>query len=634
MFGLGDRPMGRKPGFLIGGGVVVALLLACTVFITQDVHRDGDKMGIIYTLGNLGEVGGELVQVSLFALAVIALSSAVAILITCRSRREVARHRRTEEALRDSEGQFRRFTKASGYGFVMGKLNGELVFGNAATLRIVEEESEEAFANKTFYQYYTAEDAERLKQEILPIVLEKGLWEGELSILSSKGNLIAVEQNIFLIRDEQGTPHMVGNIITDITHRKQAEAELAKAKDSAEVANRTKDCFLANMSHEIRTPMTVVLGYVDMISDGCARRCEFGRQRMDHHAEIVRRNGDHLLAIINDMLDISKIESGKITVERTECSPCRIVADVASLMRPRAVDKGLTLDVVYHGRIPETVRTDSTRLHQILINLVGNAIKFTKTGGIRLAAFLVESAGDGKTELCFEITDSGVGISQEQLGKVFKAFTQADETMSRQFGGTGLGLTISRGLVESLGGTLSAKSELGHGSTFRFTIETGLLDSVRMLENAHEAHASAKPIQEKPAAKLFARVLLCEDGPDNQRLIALLLKKAGVDVKVADNGQIGLEKALEARETGRPFDVILMDMQMPVMDGYTATAKLREAGYTDPIVALTAHAMAYDRQKCLDAGCDDYARKPISRADLLATIIRHLKAPREEPVAN
>ena len=291
--------------------------------------------------------------------------------------------------------------------------------------------------------------------------------------------------------------------------------------------------------------------------------------------------------------------------------------------------------MVYDGRIPDTIRTDSTRLHQIPINLVGNAVKFTETGGIRLGVSLVESAGGGKAHLCFEIMDTGMGMSQEQLGKVFEPFTQADETMTRRFGGTGLGLAISKGLVEALGGRLWAESELGHGSTFRFTVDTGPLDGVRMLENVQEGQATGKPTQEESrvAAKLSSRLLLCEDGFDNQRLIAFLLEKAGADVTVADNGQIGLDKALQAREAGQPFDVILMDMQMPVLDGYSATRKLREADYTHPIIALTAHAMTHDRQKCLDAGCDDYASKPINRADLLATIRRHLEVPREESQA-
>ena len=537
--------------------------------IAQDIHRDGDKVGTVYLRSNLKEIDSQLAQLGWIALAVMTMSLAVAMLITGRLQWLFT-------------GPIHELAGVMKY----------VAAGGDYSLHV------------------------------------KKHGRDELGVLCDGFNTML--DQIEVTRDE--LQHAHDDLEKHVVERTK---DLQVALSAAEAANRAKSDFLANMSHEIRTPMTSILGYVDVIAEECSNRCEIGEQGMGGHIEIIRRNGIHLLAVIDDILDISKIEAGKMTIERKGCSPCQVLAEAASLMRRRAVEKGLTLDVVHEDRIPETIRTDSTRLHQILTNLVGNAIKFTETGGVRLAVSLVEPAGGGKTHLCFEITDTGVGMSQEQLGKIFQAFTQADETMSRRFGGTGLGLAISKALVEALGGTLSAQSELGRGSTFRFTVDTGPLDGVRMLENCRESHASAnaEPAREKPpaAAKLSARVLLCEDGRDNQRLIALLLKKAGADVTVADNGQIGLDKAVEAGEAGRPFDVILMDMQMPVLDGYAATGKLRETGYNNPIIALTAHAMAHDRQKCLDAGCDDYASKPIDRANLLATIARHLKDPREEP---
>jgi len=536
--------------------------------IAEEIHRDGDKVGTVYLRSNLKEIDRKLAQVGWIALAVMVVSLAVAMLITGRLQRLFT-------------APIHELTKVMGY----------ISAGGDCSLHV------------------------------------KKLGNDEMGVLCDGFNTML--NQIEVAHDELQHAH-------DQLERRVVERteDLQVALSAAEAANRAKSDFLANMSHEIRTPMTSILGYVDVIAEECPRQCEFGAQGMSNHIEIIQRNGNRLLTVINDILDVSKIEAGRITIERKECSPCQVLAEVASLMRRRAVEKGLTLDVVYHGRIPETIRTDSTRLHQILTNLVGNAIKFTKTGGIRLAVSFVEPPGGGKSRLSIEITDSGIGMSQEQLGKVFKAFTQADETMSRRFGGTGLGLTISNALVEALGGTLSAESKLGRGSTFRFTIDTGPFGGVRMLENCQETQASAtaEPAEEKPpaATKLSLRVLLCEDGLDNQRLIAFLLTKAGADVTVADNGQIGLDKALQAREAGLPFDVILMDMQMPVLDGYAATQKLREAGYTNPIIALTAHAMNHDRQKCLDAGCDDYASKPIDRASLLATITRHIEDAREE----
>jgi CheY-like chemotaxis protein/HPt (histidine-containing phosphotransfer) domain-containing protein len=252
---------------------------------------------------------------------------------------------------------------------------------------------------------------------------------------------------------------------------------------------------------------------------------------------------------------------------------------------------------------------------------VGNAIKFTDHGGVRIAARLV---GDGDLpRLCFDVTDTGIGMNEEQAAKLFQPFTQVDNSSARKFGGTGLGLCISKRLAEALGGDIEVRSESGKGSTFSVTIDPGPLGGIRMIQNAQEALLVRPPstttaTQDK--IELHGRVLLAEDGPDNQRLISFLLKKAGANVTLAENGQLAYDEALAAREAGQPFDVILMDMQMPVMDGYTATRELREMGYTGSIIALTAHAMAGDRQKCLDAGCDDFATKPIDRQKLLATV--------------
>ncbi len=532
--------------------------------------------------------------------------------------RDITDRKRAEEALLESEERFRRFAMASGYGFSMGELSGQLLFANAAALRIAEENSEEAFTNKTFYQYYTPKDAERLKQQILPIVLEKGRWVGEVPLLSARGNLIATEQNIFLIRDEQGTPRMVGNIITDITERKQSEVELAKTRDKAEAANRAKSEFLANMSHEIRTPMTAILGFSHMLAESVTEPEQLAA------ATTIKQNGEYLTGIINDILDLSKIEAGMLEVERIECSPCRILSEVISLMRVRAQAKDLPLEIEYDGPIPQTIQSDPTRLRQMLINLTGNAIKFTEVGKVRLVVRLLDAESDEPT-VQFEVVDSGIGMTEEQIVGLFRPFHQADTSTTRKFGGTGLGLAISKRLAEKLGGDIVVKSTLGEGSTFTVTVETGPLDGVKLADNPTDAPVGTDP-DKKPTApktKLGGRVLLAEDGPDNQRLISSLLKKAGTEVAMAENGQIAHDLALAARDEGAPFDVILMDMQMPVMDGYDATSKLRETGYSGPIIALTAHAMNTDRDKCLAAGCDDYMAKPIDHEKLISLIAEY-----------
>ena len=387
--------------------------------------------------------------------------------------------------------------------------------------------------------------------------------------------------------------------------------------DLARRANQAKSEFLANMSHEIRTPMTAILGYSEVVLGNVS-----DPQNVDG-LKTIQKNGQYLLEIINDILDLSRIESGKMEVEQIECSPYQILSDVASLLRVRASAKGLSLEIEYDGPIPEYIRSDPTRLRQILINLIGNAIKFTEAGEVRVLTRLI-GADSEETSLEFNITDTGIGMTQGQVAKLFQPFVQADASTTRKFGGTGLGLVISKRLAQMLNGDIGIHSTSGQGSTFSLTISTGPLQGVKLVDDPTGADVSTEEVA-KPAdgnVRLDCRVLLAEDGPDNQRLIAFILKKAGADVTTADNGQIALDLALAARDKGAPFDVILMDMQMPVLDGYGATSKLREAGYTGSIIALTAHAMSGDRENCLAAGCDDYATKPIDRHQLISLVRR------------
>jgi len=298
-------------------------------------------------------------------------------------------------------------------------------------------------------------------------------------------------------------------------------------------------------------------------------------------------------------------------------------------MRPHAKAKNLTFRIEYAGSVPETIHTDPTRLRQILINLVGNAIKFTERGGVTVRIALRETVDEGSTVvepgLSFDVVDTGLGMSAKQIRSVFHPFTQADETMSRRFGGTGLGLTISRRLAEKLGGSITVESTPGKGSTFRLTVATGPLERVNMLTRTNGFLTTDESAMVEPATMtdtLDCRVLLAEDGPDNQRLIAHLLRKVGADVAVAENGRVAVDMALAAHREERPFDIILMDMQMPVMDGYGATSLLRTKGYAGKIIALTAHAMSTDRDKCLRAGCNEFATKPIDRNALIELIRR------------
>lgn len=392
----------------------------------------------------------------------------------------------------------------------------------------------------------------------------------------------------------------------------RANLELRGAKEAAEAATHAKGVFLANMSHEIRSPMSAILGYTELMLD--PQGTESDRV---NGLQTIQRNGQHLLQLINDILDMSKIEAGKLDVERVACYTRRVLFDVVELLRGKAEEKDLALRIESDGLIPDTITSDPTRLKQALINLVGNAIKFTDQGTVRIVA-----ACDRARELVsFAVIDSGVGITPAQMGRLFEPFAQADTSTTRLFGGTGLGLTITKRIAELLGGDVTVSSAPGQGSTFTLTVATGPLTGVQMVRAADRRPTA---IEAPPAAaslpRIAGRVLLVEDGPDNQRLLSTFLRKAGADVTLAENGQQALDMALAAVANGRPFGVILMDMQMPVMDGLMATRLLRQRGYTGVIVALTAHAMKGELEKCLAAGCDCYLSKPIARDVLIREV--------------
>jgi signal transduction histidine kinase/CheY-like chemotaxis protein len=408
---------------------------------------------------------------------------------------------------------------------------------------------------------------------------------------------------------------IAGIIKRQIRLIEDANREVSNAREVAEAASQAKGAFLANMSHEIRTPITAIVGFSDMMLDPEQTLSD----RLDS-VQTVRRNAKHLLELINDILDLSKIEARKMTIEKIGCDLPQLLVDLTSMLRPRAQEKSVSFHLRFDGPTARTIKTDPLRLRQVLMNLAGNAIKFTNAGEVSISVRCEPSEDRTSSIIHFDVSDTGIGLTPEQAGRLFKPFTQADGSTTRKFGGTGLGLTISKELAELLGGGITVRSESGKGSTFSLAIDGGDLTGVPMLQDLTES--TLAPTQgpgEKRAVSLGGNILLTEDGKDNQRLIGAHLRKAGAQVTIAENGRQAVELA-----RSQPFDLILMDMQMPELDGYGATSELRGRGFTLPIIALTAHAMSGDREKCLRAGCTDYLTKPIDKALLLGTIGSYL----------
>jgi signal transduction histidine kinase/CheY-like chemotaxis protein/Pyruvate/2-oxoacid:ferredoxin oxidoreductase delta subunit len=559
-----------------------------------------------------------------------------------RLQQEIAERRRVEEALMDSERKLRDIVEGSPIPqFVIGR-DHRVTYWNRALEQFSGLSAREVVGtNRHWMAFYPRqrpcladllvdEDVASLDNLYEDRWRKAALLEGAYEamdffpILGQQGKWLYFTAAV--IRDTRG--EIVGAVETfeDITIQKEAEYQLERSQEAAEAANRAKSEFLANMSHEIRTPMTAILGYADLVLENQQRAEDI------ESLKTIKRNGEHLLSVINDILDLSKVEAGMLTISQTRCSPTMIVEEVVTLMRVRAEAKNLSLETEYVYPVPETVLSDPTRLRQILINLVGNAIKFTEVGSVRVRARVQERDG-ARPQLQFDVIDTGIGIPEEHRASLFDPFYQADGAVNRKCGGTGLGLAISQRLAQILGGQIRFTSTAGKGSTFSLIVDPGPLDGTRMLSGPADVARSEQPAA-KPTTlqrRLDCRILLAEDGADNQRLISFILKKAGAEVVVAENGEVAVREVLatlpiekEPRPPAQaPFDLVLMDMQMPRMDGYEATRQLRAAGYAGPIIALTAHVMVEDRQKCIEAGCNDYMSKPIQRDELVALVGRY-----------
>lgn len=393
----------------------------------------------------------------------------------------------------------------------------------------------------------------------------------------------------------------------DIHDRLQWEAQLAFAKESADLANQAKSAFLANMSHEIRTPLSAIMGFSELMLDP-----DCTESSRTQSLSVIRRNGQQLIKIIDEILDLSKVEANRLELELIPLDLELLANDLRTTLGLRASEKGLLFIVGIDGTVPKTIKTDPTRIRQILFNVIGNAIKFTFKGSIEVKI----SFDEIRRLLKFQICDTGIGMEDEKARRLFTPFTQIDSSTTRRFGGTGLGLALSRRLAEALGGNVNIqKTAPGLGSVFEVQVATGDVSDVPRIRTIAHFEEGVLTAAKEVVNLHGLRILLAEDAPDNQNLISRFLHKAGAEVEIANNGLEAIEKAMSA-----DFHLVLMDIQMPILDGYEATRKLRAQGYLRPILALTAHALKEERERCLRSGCSDHLTKPVNRLELIEKV--------------
>lgn len=420
--------------------------------------------------------------------------------------------------------------------------------------------------------------------------------------------------NVTLLEGPVRLSTLVSTVRASIAYRRRQYqqrdllAQLEHSRAEAVDANRAKSDFLANMSHEIRTPLGAVLGFSELLmEEGVSER------EKQIYMTTIRRNGQLLSALIDDILDLAKVESGRIDIENIEFALGELLSEVVSVLEPQATRKGLPLLLERGADLPSMIRTDPIRLKQILMNIIGNAIKFTSFGSVQ-ARLSGCHTHDKTCELKIEVEDTGIGISDKQAANLFQPFTQADTSTTRRFGGTGLGLVLSRQLARAMGGDLKLKwSVPGGGSCFEISVR---VEVVANMPNASKALETAAG-EECGGPLNGRRILVVDDSLDNQLLIGRTLKLLGAQIDLANDGFEAVHKALQSE-----YDVVLMDLQMPKLGGFEATRILREKGYTRPIVALTAHALKEDRHRCLNVGCTDYLTKPIERTHLVQVLER------------
>ena len=464
-------------------------------------------------------------------------------------------------------------------------------------------------------------NSEDLTKVIRQVEQGEDIHELEARYTGLDGETRWASSTIRIIYDQHHNPsHLEGTFI-DITERvERINARLKK--DIAEASAAAKSRFLANMSHEIRTPLTAIIGYGESLLDE-----SLSDKEKRESSEVVIQSGKHLLELVNDILDHSKIDADKMSIEKIIVKLLPLFDEIKTYFAPKASEKQIDFDIQYELPLPEEIETDPTRLKQILINLCANALKFTESGSISMTVRCNKS----EEKLFIKVTDTGVGVKKEQLGKLFDPFSQATPSVARQHGGTGLGLSISKRLAEMLGGTVTASSIFGEGSQFEVSISTGSLEHTKSLKNKSELNQQKHHLAITAIPNLRGRILYAEDNELNCKLVKLLVNKTGADITLVSNGAKALELVTRSDEH---FDLILMDIQMPVMDGRDATKAIREAGINTPIIALSANVMAQDVTEYKEAGCTDFMPKPIQKVPFYALLSLYLPEDKRKKISS
>jgi len=524
-------------------------------------------------------------------------------------------------------------------GIAVVDLEGNLQYVNQSWAAMHGYDSGDELVGRNLNIFHTDQ---QLKSDVIPFndkVKQYGYNLGEVGHMHKDGTTFTTMMNVTLLKDEQGAPYAIAGFVQDITKRKQAEKQqarqmeelkaarratlnimekLEKAKCQAESADIAKSRFLANMSHEIRTPMNAIIGLSDLLAD------EELTNEQKQEVNTIRESGYNLLRLINDILDFSKIEAGQLDVETIEFSLAKILNFIESMMKFRAKGKGIEFEIIESNGLPAKIKSDPMRINQCLVNLIGNAVKFTAKGYVHLNVSLEER--QDKPFIRFDIEDTGTGIAEDKQEVIFESFTQADGGTTRKYGGTGLGLAITKQLAGLLGGELTLTSQVGKGSVFSLVIPAGVDISSQPFMDRNNIAGHWQDSSDKMVKRTFSgNVLVAEDVRTNQILMRLLLGKMGLKVTIAGDGREALQKALT-----QCFDIILMDIQMPKMDGYEAAKALRANGITTPIIALTASVMKGDDVKYSKAVCDGYLQKPIDGEKLDEILKKYLPSSSRE----